>query len=426
MNRKLFSASGLALAVFAANAHGMSEEQYREFEARVDQLENGGMAPVSAAAAKSKFKVNGFLSAGFGFADIEDFRYDDGLYDQVSHTADSALGLQIEGTVNDEVNAVVQLVARGTEDFAVDAEWAYVGWRLNDANELRAGRLRSAYYMLSEYLEVGYTYPWARPPAEVYLAVFPSSFDGVSWLHRMEAGEWSHDFKVNWGSTSTADDNGSAVTSEDSVTLGVNSTRGNWQVGVQATTAKVTIENDLFTALNMLSLLDPIERDRADYVALGAQYDNGKLLVMVEATDTVTDSDALPDTRSGYATVGYRIGKFMPHVTYSGRQVSDDIDRDIPMLPFLCAGPGTLCLDPAGTMPFPSDTMARLSEQEQESVTLGLRYDFLPNAAIKADWTRVLDTHGTYGLFAHELSNLLVAPPDEEIDMFRVVVDVTF
>lgn len=430
MNRNTFTVAGLALAVLAVNAQaGMSEAQFREFEARVAQLESDGAAPASeAGGGLGKFKVNGFVSAGFGLADIEDFSYDDGLDDRMSHTADSVVGLQVEGKVNDQVNAVLQLVARGSEDFAVDAEWAYIGYRPTDVDELRIGRLRSSYFMLSEYLEVGYAYPWARPPAEVYQAVFPSSFEGLSWLHSIDAGDWQHDLKLNWGSLVSEAQEGSVVNTEDTVTLALASSHGSWQFGVQATSAKTTITNPLFDALVLVSLAEPIERDPVTYVSLGGQYDNGKLLVMVEGTQTETDSDVMPDSRAAYATVGYRFGKVMPHITYAGTQHTDDIDRDLPALPFFCAGPGTLCLDPAGTIPFPADTLPRLVDKEQESVTLGVRYDFLPNAALKVDWTRVLDTHDTFGLFQHELSNLLptVSLPDEEVDIFRVVVDVTF
>lgn len=158
MKRTLMSMAVMAAALGApvAYAEDVPDEQVQALEKRLAELEAAGTAapaaPVDQSGLGGKLKVNGFMSAGFGFADVEDFTYDNGLYDQVSHKADSIVGLQIEGQVNDKTNAVMQLVARGEDDFAVDAEWAYIGYRPTAVDEFRAGRLRASFYMLSEFL----------------------------------------------------------------------------------------------------------------------------------------------------------------------------------------------------------------------------------------------------------------------------------
>lgn len=145
MKRTLISLAVMASALGAPMAQAeVSSEQLQALEARIAQLEAGekeAAAPATDAAA-GKFKFNGFMSAGFGRADIDDFSYV-GLDEDVSHTADSIVGLQVEGKVNDEMNAVLQLVARGDENFEASAEWAYIGWRPTEADEFRAGRLRT-------------------------------------------------------------------------------------------------------------------------------------------------------------------------------------------------------------------------------------------------------------------------------------------
>ncbi|MFP5441188.1 MAG: hypothetical protein ACLGHJ_06830, partial [Gammaproteobacteria bacterium] len=184
------------------------------------------------------------------------------------------------------------------------------------------------------------------------------------------------------------------------------------------------------------------------YQAVGLQYDNGKLLALVEGTVVETDG-VVADTESVYATLGYRFGKVMPHVTYATTRSTDDEERpDVAMLAALCPGAdpnpeAVLCLDiiPASAYPgplppltetvgiaFPADTLSRLMESDQTSVTLGVRYDFLANAAVKFDWTRVLDTHGSFGQFTHAQSNLspTAVLADDEVDIFRVAVDVVF
>lgn len=480
MKRTLISAAVLAAALVApaVNAEDMPgeqaqpvasadvpDEQVQALEKRLAELEAAGAAtPAADSGVAGKLKINGFMSAGFGLADVEGFTYDNGLYDQVSHKADSIVGLQVEGQVNDKTSAVMQLVARGEDDFAVDAEWAYVAYRPTAVDEFRAGRMRATFYMMSEYLEVGYSYPWARPPAEVYRSDFPSSFDGLSWLHKFTAGSWQHDVKINWGSTNTQSDAVSQLDVEDAWALGITSTHGDWQFGANLNGAKLTAGNDLFDALAMLGMLDPVDRVDVAYRSLGAQYDNGSLLVIAEATQVEIEG-VIPDTDSAYMTVGYRFGKVMPHLTYASIRIADEEERgDIAYLasqddlfgnadglPDLCPlgdpnpnaslclaiipNPG-LPLPPPGTtvgIPFPADTLSRMLETEQDSVTLGVRYDFLPNATVKFDWTRVLDMHDTFGLLSAPDGNLfydstgaLLAKPDEEIDIFRVAVDVVF
>lgn len=458
MKRTLISAAVLAatLAAPAVNAEEMTgeqvqvqpvasadvpDEQVQALERRLAELEAAGAAtPAADSGVAGKLKINGFMSAGFGSADVDDFTYDNGLYNQVSHKADSIVGLQVEGEVNDKINAVMQLVARGEDDFAVGAEWAYVGYRPTAVDEFRAGRLRASFYMMSEYLEVGYSYPWARPPAELYQADFPSSYDGLSWLHKFTAGSWQHDLQLNWGSTKSPGDAASQLDAEDAWGVGVTSTHGDWQFGARLSGASLTANNPIFDLLSSPVVLPgplvlpaeiaPVERQQIEYAAVGMQYDNGSLLVMAEGTQITIDG-VIPDTDSAYITIGYRFGKVMPHLTYSGMQITDADDErpDVAWLPMLCPAPGSAgCLVPALGIPFQTDTLSRLLESEQESATLGVRYDFLPNAALKVDWTRVLDTHGTFGLFSHEQSNLLPTAvlPDEEVDIFRVVVDVVF
>ncbi|MFP5441186.1 MAG: hypothetical protein ACLGHJ_06820 [Gammaproteobacteria bacterium] len=456
MTRALSMPLAVLLALLPGATATAGEEpaaQLQALEARLAQLEAARAAPVVERSTESgKFRFNGFLSAGAGRADIDDFFFDGRLGEDVSHTADSVVGLQIEAEVNDRTTAMLQLAARGSDDFAASAEWAYVSWRPTDGDEFRAGRLRAPFYVMSEYLEVGYVYPWARPPIEVYKPTFPSSLDGVSWSRKFNAGAWQHDLYAHWGSTAAGKQSPVALDITDGWEVAFGSAYHDWQFGLKVNGARLNAENRLFAALARLGAIDPLEDVAVLYQSAGVQYDNGKLLALAEGTMVRADG-FVPDTESVYATLGYRFGKLMPHLTWASTRTTDEEER--PALPLLAdqgAGPASLCpatnpnpdaslclailpdqstpLDNTDTVgvAFPADTLARLLESDQTSVTLGIRYDFLANAALKFDWTRVLDTHGTFGMFTHERSNLLPTTvlPDEEVDIFRVAVDVVF
>ncbi|XQF91864.1 hypothetical protein ACOBV9_09245 [Pseudoalteromonas espejiana] len=59
-------------------------------------------------------------------------------------------------------------------------ELAFVRYRPTRHWAIRAGRLNSDLYLLSEYPYVGYAYLWVRPPHSYYsFANIASNFDGV-------------------------------------------------------------------------------------------------------------------------------------------------------------------------------------------------------------------------------------------------------
>lgn len=402
-------------------------EAWQALQARVGKLEAEQLA--QAAKTDRPIRIDGFVSAGFGWADTPDgLVYDTGLYDRVSHKADSVVGVQFDARASERASLVVQLVGRGGDDFAIGAEWAYVAWKTAAGHEFRAGRQRAPYYLLSEFLEVGYAYPWARPPEEYYRPKHPSSYDGFSWRKGFSSGALEHDLSLAWGSNRTESE-GSEVKAEDSAMAALRSTLGDWQFGALVSHSKLTVDNPLFTALAGLPLDPPFGHllsDDALYAAIGGQYDNGRLLLLGEFA-RINVERVIPDTESGYALVGYRFGKFMPHLTWAASRAFGGEIRRIPALPAFCTGPGTLCLDAAGTVPFPDDTLVRLLDRDQDSLALGLRYDFLPNAALKIDWKRVIDTGGTFGIFYAGDGSIFTAPfPDDDRDVFRVVIDAVF
>jgi predicted porin len=415
-----------AVPALAGETVSAPDPQLAALEARIAQLEGEHAKMPATDGLASKLKIDGFLSAGFGIMEDDDFAYD-GIAETGSFDADGVMGLQVEGRVNDTTRGVVQLVGRSSEDdFDITAEWAYVGLKLTDSGELRVGQQRFPFFLMSEYIDVGYAYPWAKPPVEVYLPGMPSSYNGVSWHQDIEAGDFAHTLMGYWGSDRFSSAGGT-FTLENSVGLMWTGSTGNWQFGASLSRGESTFSGGLFDALAAAGVVAPLDDALGEYGGLSIQYDNGRFLLMAEATEIRVEG-YFADTAQEYVTVGYRVGKVLPTITYGSSRVTDADERpDNPLLPLMCAGPGTLCLDAAGAIPLPADTLSRLLDSPQDSVTLGARVDFARNAALKVDWTHVLDTHGTFGNFTRNDGNLFYgALPGDDLDAFRVVVDVVF
>lgn len=87
-----------------------------------------------------------------------------------------------------------------------------------------------------------------------------------------------------------------------------------------------------------------------------------------------------------------------------------------------------------GTLPFPANTLNKLVDGDQQSVTLGLRYDFLPKASVKFDVSAVIDTGDAWGAATPLDSNgngtnideQLFGKPDTPFYLYRLMLDVVF
>lgn len=112
---------------------------------------------------------------------------------------DSVLGAQIDARLGPEWSATLQarLAPSDHDDhqWSLVPSWAFVAWRPSNDWLLRAGKLRTPFFLHSEQLDVGQTYTEARLPHEVYSLAPSSDFTGLhvsrSWA--IDDGELSLD-----------------------------------------------------------------------------------------------------------------------------------------------------------------------------------------------------------------------------------------
>ena len=91
------------------------------------------------------------------------------------------------------------------------------------------------------------------------------------------------------------------------------------------------------------------------FYSLGGRYNGDKVFLMAEIARREIEDVPFPDTTSGFITAGYKMDKWMPHLTYSMLDSEDSI----------------------------------LVNQTQASIMAGVRYDIQPWAAVKFEVQRV-------------------------------------
>lgn len=377
----------------------------------------GGAAALSPLSQAGELNFSGFMSIGGGFvADAVEpiytandprfdptapFEYYGFVEDDITFNR-NLFGLQLTGDISETLSATAQLTSRSENDYQVEAEWAYMTYALSDESQLRFGRLRQPLYLYSDFLDVGYSYPWVAPPREVYyLAV--SNIDGVDFYTTQAWGSFDISFQAYFGSFSDdyeyippeAPETKQAfdVSSRNQTGLAFTIGRDAWNFRAafhrtdftldlsenfaQLTTA---IENDPLEDNDSLVDSYLLEDDSTQFIDLAFTYDNGSLFAALEHIQFEVDDSFLAKQVRQYATLGYRFGNFMVHGTY---QISEDERQELENQVI-----GTTSQGYADSLALVSTTLLR----DQTVTTAGIRWDFTPGAAFKLQIDQVTRT----------------------------------
>jgi hypothetical protein len=349
----------LAISVALVPAAAFADEAT---DAKVAQLEQQVQA-LQAQQTKNltdKFNFNGFISGAYISSD------NDAGYNNATSSADfiqdSKMGLQATFNISNQTQAVLQLMMKGENDWDVEAEWAYLSHRFDGGVKVRGGKLRVPLFMYSDYLDVGFAQPFARPPGEVYDQVPFSSYTG---------GDVSYDFELEdstltlQGFGGESDVSGEVTSLDLSNMIGVNASWTDLTWTLRAVYGQTKIDG----ITNGLV----IDNEKSVFNGLGGSYDNGSFLAVGEWT-TVKIDGLLADTESAYVTFGYRIKSFTPYVTIAYVETTDnDVRSNLP------------------------PQLSLSLNQERTAYSAGLRWDAIDNVAIKFDLTYATDFGDTNG-----------------------------
>ncbi len=288
------------------------------------------------------------------------------------------VGLQASAQVSNDLEMTLVMQAYGgREKYAVDMAWAYASYTVTDNYTLRLGRIKGPFFMVSEYKEVGYAYPWVTPPQEVYSTNPIEAVTGLNMVYQTGVGNWDWLFEIYAGngkneatvlpSVAVAQGmaKGTKVDFSTNNMLGFNTTFGtrgiSFRLGYLSTnvdTSTITDETGTFTGIGMI----------IDWrnILVYSEY------IIRDTQDSQAMRGAFPDQTAGYITLGYRFGDFMPYFTAANIDEGKD------------ANPYSL---------------------KQSSYSLGFRYEAAPTAAVKFEATQVKPDSGTYGLFDDPVKN---------------------
>ncbi|RMF14903.1 MAG: porin [Gammaproteobacteria bacterium] len=371
-------------------------------------------------AALADISFNGFATIAGGLTSSDKETYA-GYDKDLTFEPDTLVGLQANADLDDGFGATLQLLARGSEDYNTEAEWAYVSYDVSPAVRVNAGRQRIPFYMYSDFLDVGYAYSWVRPPEGFYSSPV-TSFDGLSLLYSRYIQDVEFGLQAVAGSFSDSEIRGTtgtyAAELKNYAGLVLSGTWEAFTVRLTYHKADGTLSGgSLFTGMagasaavasslpDLARKLD-ITRDNFEFMGVGASYDNGSLVLVSEARKLNFGDNLIPDEQVFYASAGYRLDALTPYVLFE-RADSTTEDAALNQMVTVLGATGQALAEGV-------EFLARNSS----TYSVGVRYDFHPAAAAKFELSRI-DDH-------RPAATTSAGVTGQDVDLLRVAVDVVF
>jgi hypothetical protein len=387
----------------------------------------------------SRFTLNGFGTLGLVHSDEEQadfvsnqFTAPDGAgYTRAwSPEVDSRLGLQLTASLSPRLTGILQLIAeqRYDDSYTPSVEWANLRYDITPDLSVRAGRMVQSSFMVSQYRKVGYATPWVRPPDEVYHLVPATNYDGIDLSYRARFAGFTNTLQGAYGRKDISLPAGGTSEARDAVILTDTLEWGATTLHASYSRVRLTIDADNLNALfagfrqfgpegEAIADRYDVDDKRYEVMAVGARYDPGDWFVMGELADS-SSRTFLGDARGWYLTGGYRFGAVTPYVTLARARM--DSSTSDPGLS-LAGLPPPLAAQAAGLNATLNGLLG--SAARQKNVTLGARWDFTRNAALKVQYERLELDDGSPGILVNTQPGF---EPGGRVDLFSVSLDFVF
>lgn len=330
-----------------------------------------------------------------------------GYTDRWSPNVDSRLGAQVRVELDSKWSAVLQVITEQGLDrtYRPRVEWANVKYQVTPNLSVRVGRIALPMYMAADYRKVGYAYTFVRLPAELYNRIPITHSDGVDASYRWQTGSLKHVAQVSYGRNETPLLGDLTLHVKGLGGLAYTVETGALSVRFSALTARVStdIGDDLFKAYRQFGPVgkaiadqyEPINK-RVTALSLNASYDPGSWYVMGEVGHANGHS-ILVETRAAYVSAGYRHGDWTPYgIIAWSRAVKPLVVEGVPtrgLPPRAAAGAAML----NGALNNYLGTVA-----EQNSLAAGVRWDFMPNVALKLQYEQLRPRVGSRGTMIND------------------------
>ena len=326
---------------------------------------------------------------------------------------DSRLGVQLNYAPSVQFELVGQLVATRRSSYAPlsdSIEWAFAAYRPQTDLTFRIGRLNIDAFLLANYRNVGFAYHFTRPPVDFY-ASLPHTLDGADISKTLQFDDSLWRFKAYGGKSRSGDLSENARVAVKPV-VGITTTRETSELTLRAGVAysglsdNPTVLKPIITGLESISAIEIPEvaeqarqlQARLDnsnahvvYYTLSARYEVSDWLWTFEVTKVKGHPSA--HMTSGYAGAGKR---FDAVTLFAG--VSLISSPNLPSFTPEWSSALTAVLGESEAQKIQrlgsaAEFAINKSGANQQSYSVGARWDFHSNMALKIQWDHIQIDH---------------------------------
>lgn len=372
-------------------------------------------AQIEADPPQSSLRISGFGSVGVSHVDAPagwGFRRElnqTGSDASLRADVDTRLGVQLNYSINPQFEAVAQALfkKRGPHAIASDSlEWAYLIYRPAAEWTVRLGRVNVDAFLMAGYRNVGYGFAPARPQAEVY-GMLPTTLDGADIARSWRSGDAQWRVKLMTGGGRIGDlTNGPANTlhslvgvmasrEQDGLLLRASYFRGRIRTGDDRL-APVLAGLDQLAALPLPSVASEaaalhrrldINGVWGSYSEIGARQELADWLWSAEAV--YVSAKPVTSQTSVALLLGRHVGDWTPYAGFGWTRTLGE-----PLATPSWAAPLTPVLGPVGAAQVQALGAGAAqafngNRFNQSSWSIGTRWDFRPQMALKLQWEQI-------------------------------------
>lgn len=341
---------------------------------------------------------------------------------------DTRLGLQVIANLTPQVSAVLQVLSQQRYDntYRPSVEWANIKYAVTPDFSVRLGRIAMPTYLVGDYRYVGYSTAWVRPPVALYGLIPITSNDGVDASYRLHFGEATSTFQGSYGNSDIELPNGAAPGNIRNA-LGIFNTTeygpATFHMAYQEADISFGNVKPLFDAFRQFGPAGVALADKYDMnnthtslLSFGAIYDPGNWFAMGEWSKGRFSSFVGTQT-AWYVSSGVRIGAFTPFVIYAKSDTfsnTSDPGLNLATLPPFLVGSAAALNAGLNSL---------LQATTGQTVSLGSRWDFKKNAALKLQYDHISLDANSSGLLLNTQPGFR---PGGTFNVFSVTVDFVF
>lgn len=313
-----------------------------------------------------------------------------GYEDSLELDEESLIAIQLNHHINEEISLTGQALFHSSETRDSGIEWLYLTYQSSDNLRWKIGRQRTPFFLYSDVRDVGYAYPWMRLPTQFYDGYVFDSMDGLTLNYQKSFGDWQWESEVFLGHFKdyvTQVDFEIEIDVDNIAGIKSSFTYDNWTISGSYINAEIDI---LYAELKSLqaqlqnagfekSANAISTKSDGHYGHLALRYQDLHKFWVTEWMKISTDLMWAPKVDSIYTTFGWYLDDITIYFACATldnkvRTVELDIPFGVsPQLDFLRGAVQNIVENP------PID--------ELDSFSIGIRWDFTQDMAIKSDIT---------------------------------------